>query len=219
MNVSDVLKTTKGRLAVGGAGLLVLLVAGWFLLVSPQKSKAADLADQTEAAYTEYAQKKAALERPSAEVTIKAKDGYLLQRALPDSLDMAATLLEVEGLAKRHRLAFSEILPGDAMPGSGYLTHPMELTIQGRFDQVAGFVGSLRKKVRIVNRRLAAQGPIYSVAKVDMGTPEAPAVFPVVQAKLTLNTYTYSAPVAPVPGATPDPSTSTDATVAAGATP
>lgn len=219
MNVSDVLKTTKGRLAVGGAGLLVLLVAGWFLLVSPQKSKAAELEGQTDAAYTALAQKKAALDRPSAKVTIKATDGYLLQRALPDSFDMAATLLEVEVLAKRHELDFSEILPSDPMPRSGYLTHPMELTVQGRFDKVSGFVGSLRKKVRIVNRRLAAQGPIYSVARVDIGSPAAPAVFPVVQAKLTLNTYTYSAPVAPVAGATPETSTSTDATVAAGATP
>lgn len=218
MSVSDFLKTAKGRMTAGGVGLLVLLAAGWFLLVSPQKSKAKDLKAQTETAYTELAQKQAALYRPKAEITVKAKDGYMLGRALPDSLDMAATLLEVEGLARRHRLAFSEITPGDAMPSAGYLVHPMAVTLQGRFDQVSGFVGALRKKVRIVNKRLAVDGPIYSISKVDIGSPPAPATFPVVQAQLTINTFTYTAPVAPAPGTT-DPTTSTDATVAAGATP
>lgn len=220
MSLDTVLKTTKGRLAAGGAGLVLVLLAGWFLLVSPQRSKASELKTQTDAAYAELAQKRAALYRPSAKVTIKAKDGYLLGRALPDSFDMAATLLEIERIAKQHKLAFSEVVPTVASPGLGYLVHPMDVTLQGRFDQVSGFVGALRKKVRVVNRRLAADGPIYSIGKVDVGPPSAPAVFPVVQAKLTINTYTYSAPVAPVTGVTSDTPTSTadGTTVAAGAT-
>jgi hypothetical protein len=218
VSVSDFLKTTKGRIAAGGAGLVVVLLAGWFLLVSPQKSKAKELKAQTETAYTELAQKQAELYRPKAEITVRAKDGYLLGRALPDSLDMAATLLEVEGLARKHRLSFSEITPGDASPSSGYLVHPMDVTLQGRFDQVSGFVGALRKKVRIVNKRLAVDGPIYAISKVDIGTPDAPAEFPVVRAQLTIDTFTYAEPIAPATGETTDQTPSTDATVAAGAT-
>ena len=58
MSVSSLLKTPKGRLAAGAAGLLVVLLAGWLLGVSPQKSKATDLKEQTEAASLELAQKR-----------------------------------------------------------------------------------------------------------------------------------------------------------------
>ena len=67
---------------------------------------------------------------------------------------------------------------------------------------------------------LDARGRLYSVSQVDMIAPTEGKTFPVVQAKVTLNAYVFSA-AAPAP--TTDPSTTTDTspsgTVAAGATP
>jgi Pilus assembly protein, PilO len=216
--VSELLKTTKGQIGAGALALVLVLAAGWFLGVSPQKKKAADLRDQTNAAATELAQKKAALEHPAADVNIRASDGYLLKRALPDAVDMPGTLLDLERLAKRNHLDFSSVRPGALEAGIGYMGHPIDITIQGSFTKVSRFLGQLRGTVKVTNRRVTASGPIYSITKVDLGAPAAPDVFPVVKASVTINAFVFAAPVAGAAPTTPTTPSNTS-NVAAGATP
>ena len=85
--MSDQLQNKKALIAAGAA-LAVLLIGGWFLLVGPQRSKAADLAQQLDAARATLVQRQDALHHPAAKVTIRASDGYRLATALPKSVDM-----------------------------------------------------------------------------------------------------------------------------------
>ena len=84
---------------------------------------------------------------------------------------------------------------------------------------MSAFLGDLRRLVRVRHGRLDARGRIDSTTSVNL--TEAVTKFPNVKAAVTIQSFTFSAPVAAPP--TTPPSTSTDsssnATVAAGATP
>ncbi len=210
----------KLALIAGAGALALVLVAGWFLLVAPKRDEAAALEQDVAAKQVELAAKKAALASPSAAVKVRASDLYRLTKALPDTNDMPAILLDVNRLAAQNDLTFSSITPQPGVLGTGSVSLPIVVTVQGRFSAVSRFLRDVRTLVRVRDGGLLdARGRTYSVSQVDLGAPDK-VTFPVVKATVTLNAYAFAAP--PPPVAT-DPSTSTtpppDGTVAAGATP
>lgn len=212
---------SRGR-TIGGAvaGLLLVVAAGWFLLVGPQRSKAAQLDRQISEARGELSQRRLALARPSANVKVRPGDIYRLSKALPNSTDMAGILLDVDRLAGQNRLEFRSITPSGAQMGSGFVTQPLGVVVQGRFGDVSRFLGDLRSLVGVRKGRLDARGRLYSVAGVDLAQPDLGKKFPIVKATVTINAYVFSASA---PAATPEQSTtstpSSSGTVAAGVTP
>ena len=218
--MSALLRSPKGRIGAIVAGGLLVAAAAWFLLIAPQKSKANELAAQVSASRAELSQRRLALAQPSASVAIKPSDLYRLTKALPNETGMSGILLDVNRLAGRNDLQFRSIAPSTPTLGTGYLQHPLSVVVQGRFADISRFLGDLRSLVSVRGKRLDARGRLYSVTQVDLTEPENAKKFPIVQAKVTLNAYSFSAPV---PAPVPDPSTTTDpsssGTVAAGATP
>jgi Tfp pilus assembly protein PilO len=220
--MSELLRSPKGKIGAIAAGGLLVLAAAWFLLVAPQRSKATELNTQVMSSRAELAQRRLALQQPSANVTVKPGDLFRLTKALPNDTDMPGILLDVNRLASRNTLAFRSLTPAGPIPGTGYLKQPVAVVVQGRFGNVSRFLGDLRRLVTVRGGRLDARGRIYSVSQVEMSAPDGAADFPTVQAKVTLNAYSFSAP-APAAPPSAAPSTTTDpsssGTVAAGATP
>jgi hypothetical protein len=218
--MSDLLRSPKGKLGLVAAGSILLLAATWFLIVAPQRSKASKLANEVTASQAELAQRQLALARPSAKVTVKSSDLYRLTKALPNETNMAGVLIDVDRVARNNKLTFTSITPALQVPGSGYLQQPIAIVVQGRFGNVSRFLGDLRTLVSVRGGRLDARGRLYTVSKVDLTAPDAPASFPIVKAAVTLNAYSFTQAT---PAATPSPSTTTDTsssgTVAAGANP
>lgn len=215
------LDSPKGRIGALLAGGLLVTAAAWLLLVSPQKSKAAELESQVSASRAELSQRRLALARPSASVTVKPSDLYLLTKALPDDPGMSDILLDLDRIAARNSLDFRSIAPSSPVAGTGYMQQPIDIAVQGRFGDISRFLGDLRSLVTVRKSRLDARGRLYSVTRVDMKQPENAKKFPIVKAEVTLNAYSFSAPVPPP---APDPSTtpsgsSPSGTVAAGVTP
>jgi hypothetical protein len=132
---------------------------------------------------------------------------------------MAGILLDVNRLAGRNELEFSAVTPAADQLGSGYVMHPLSVVVQGRFGDVSRFLGDVRTLVTVRKGRLDSRGRLYSVSQVDVSQPDSDKKFPVVKATVTLNAYAFSAPVptTPTPSTTPD--SSSNGTVAAGATP
>lgn len=221
--MSSLLRSPKGRIGAIAAGGLILLLAVWFLLVSPQRAKATQLSADVASAQAQVVERKAALASPSANVTVKPSDLYRLMKALPDETNMSGILLDVNRIAAQNELTFISITPGPQAAGAGYVQQPLAVTVQGRFSNISSFLGDLRTLVSVRAKRLDARGRLYSVSGINITAPESPAKFPVVKAAVTLNAYAFSAPVPATPSAPTDPSTSTDTssngTVAAGATP
>src|SRR5205823_1363147 len=78
-------------LGIIAAGGLLVLVAGWLLVVSPQKHKAANLKEQTTAVRQKISDElaQAAVAKSATSVpTIKVADVYRLAKAMPSINDM-----------------------------------------------------------------------------------------------------------------------------------
>ena len=100
--MNGLLKDKKAAIALGGLGAVVLLAAAWFLVVAPQRSKATELDGQVAAAQSALAERQTQLAHPSAELSVKAGDTYRLAKALPDNVNMAGMILDLNRLASHH---------------------------------------------------------------------------------------------------------------------
>jgi len=216
--VNSLLQNKRNVVALAALGVAAVLAAAWFLAVAPQRSKASSLKGDVLAAEQQLALRRAALAAPNANVKVKASDVYRLTKALPDTLDMAGVLLDINRLAKKHQLEFSSLLPGLAEPRIGYLAQPLGLVVQGRYADVSKFLGDLRRLVRVRKGRLDARGRAYSASDVTISEADGGLEFPDVKAAITVQSFTFQAP----PASTGTPDTGTTApggTVAAGVTP
>jgi hypothetical protein len=218
--MNDLLHSPKAKVGAAVAGGLIIVLAAWFLFVSPQRAKANELSAAVGTSQAELTTRKLALANPSATVTVKPSDLYRLTKALPDDTDMSGILLDVNRLAARNKLVFQSITPSPSISGTGYLEQPLAVVVEGRFGNISRFLGDVRTLVSVKGERLDARGRLYSVSAVSITSPDSPKAFPIVKAAVTLNAYSFSAPA---PTTTPDPSTTTDTsssgTVAAGANP
>ena len=218
--MNDLLRSSKGRVGALAAVGLIGIAAMWFLLVSPQKSKAAKLDAKVASSQAELRQKRLELARPSAAVKVSASDLYRLTKALPNDAGLSGILLDVNRLAGSNGLDFRSITPSQPQAGVGYLQQPLAVVVEGRFGDVSRFLGDLRMLVTVRHGRLDARGRLYAVTQVDLAEAKAKK-FPIVQATVTLNAYSFSKP-APATQTSPDSSTtdpSSSGSVAAGANP
>jgi Tfp pilus assembly protein PilO len=210
------------KLLVGtiAGGVLLVLVASWFLLLSPKRDKAVELDQSIASKQAELAAKQAALAQPAAAVKIRASDVFRLNKALPDKTDMTAVILDVNRLAAANKLSFRSLAPAPAIAGTGSIAQPVSVSVQGRFGSVSKFLGDLMSLVRVRDHHmLDARGRTYSITQVELGTPDE-ADFPTVKATVTINAHSF-VPLAPVdPNAAAGTSTTpSTGTVAAGVTP
>ncbi|WP_411276856.1 type 4a pilus biogenesis protein PilO [Gaiella sp.] len=221
--MSAMLSSPKGKIGAIAVGGLLVLAAIWFLIVAPQRSQAAELDAQLVAVQGELVVRRAALANPSVSVSVRPTDLFRLAKALPNETDMPGILLDLNRLARSNDLVFISVTPGVQVAGTGYMKQPLNVSLRGRFSDVSRFLGEARKLVAVRGGRLDSRGRLYSVTQVELGAPEGgEAKFPIVQARILVNAFTFSAPPPVAPTGT-DPSTTTDpsssGTVAAGATP
>jgi type IV pilus assembly PilO-like protein len=211
--------STRAQLGLGGAALALVVLALWFVVVSPKRSEAANLEAEVAAAQADLNQRKADLARPSAAVTVRASDVFRLAKALPEDGNVAGVILDVDRLAASHGLTLEGLQPTAVIPVTGYYAQPLTVTVQGRFGAVSRFLSDLRQLVTVKKGRLSVRGRLYSVSEVRLGRPEGEAKFPVVRAGVVLNAFGFMQGVpAPATPATPETTTPSGST-AAGATP
>ncbi len=221
--MTEKLKNPKIALATAaGAGLLILL-AGWFLLVSPQRAKASELDGQISAVQAQIDARRAAIAaKPKITVSTRSSDLFRLTKAVPDRTDMAGVLMELNRLAEGTSVTFTSVTPAQTVTGLGYNVLPLGVVVEGRYGEVAAFLKKVRKQVTVRKGALAAHGRLFAVDTIDVGPPEGDS-FPKVKAALTLDVFIYaggSAPATGAPGADSTTSTGTppSGAVAAGAT-
>ena len=217
--MNDVLRTKKGMIVAGAAGLVAVLAAGWFLVVAPERKQADEMAAKVTASQAELAQKRAELARPSAAVRVKADDLFRLSKALPSQIDSAGVILDVDRVAKQHKLTFWALTPVQTVPTTDVLQQPYDVVLEGRFTNVSRFLRDIRRLVAVKGGRLAVQGRLYTVDQVKLEEPTNGTTFPIVRATVRVNAFSFT-PTAPAPGTdTTQTTTTSTGTVAAGATP
>lgn len=221
--MTEKLKNPKTAVAVAAGAGLLLLLAGWFLLVSPQRSKSTELQGQIDATQSQIDMRRAALAaKPKISIGTRSSDLYRLTKSVPDKTDMPGVMLELERLADNAGVTFTTMTPSQPVTGLGYNVQPLGVVVQGRYTAVSSFLKKLRKQVTVHKGKLSAHGRLFAIDNVELGAPES-GQFPQVRASLTVDTFVYAGGSAPATGAPGSGSTTSTGTppsgaVAAGAT-
>jgi hypothetical protein len=207
------------QIAVAVAAPLLVLLAGWLLLVSPHRAESAKVADQVASVEQQIEVNQAAAHRAPA--PIRAADVFRLATAMPDSIDMPGIILQLSQAAQETGIQFASITPqGAPEAGTGYSTQKIDLAFSGNFRSLSKFLHRLRGLVAVHKGELTASGRLFSVEQLTF-TEGQPAV-PRIDATLTLDAYVYgtlagTAPAAAAPvttGSSETTSTTTTTTPA-----
>lgn len=166
-------KSTKIQpqvLIIGGlvaAGLLIL-AAGYLLLVSPESSKISGLSNQLDDAQTQVIVAQGAQAKP---VPFKASDLFRLARAMPSGTDMPGILLALSHVARQSSVTVTSVHPSPPVTlGLGYSAIPISITITGRYTAISRFEHLLRTTVRLRTiNDLVVAGRLFDSDSISLG--------------------------------------------------
>ena len=206
-------------------GLLAYGAAGWFLVVSPQRAKAADLKKEIQATEDQIQQYRLLSQQAATTPPIRVADLFRLEKAMPNEVDMAGIVLELSRIAHDTGITFESITPQGATAGTGYQVLPVTLVFDGNYFELSDFLYRLRSLVRVRSGHLSANGRLFVVDSISFSESEK--AFPRIQATLTVQAFVFgdtaigTAPVTPppAPGGATTTGTDTTQTTTTGTTP
>jgi cell division septation protein DedD len=204
-------------------GLALAGLGGWFLVVGPQRSKAADLETQIAETNDSIAAARALTVEAKKGAKIRVADLFRLTKAMPDQVDMAGIVLELNEVAEDSGITFEQIDPATtATPISGYLAIPINVEFEGNFYDLSDFLYRLRNLVDVRRGTLDATGRLFAIDEMDFTeAPTAPG-FPQIRAHLVIDAFVFgtgTAPTVAAPAPAAGATGATGPTGAAGATP
>jgi hypothetical protein len=201
---------SRGRqIAAVCAGLLLIAIVGYFLVISPKRSEANDLSAQAANVQAQIEQKRSS---PSAYArvlpAVKAAALFQLTKAMPKDIDMANVIIELNSLAVDSGISFDQIKPQPLVMGTTYNVQPIQLSFTGNYYNLLDFLFRARNFVGVSGNtpdttfqarntlgvhggKLFTTGRMYAVSEVKFA--EAPQKFPIVTVTLTLDTYELAA--------------------------
>jgi hypothetical protein len=201
-------------------GFLVVAAGGWFLVIGPQRSKAADLDHQIVDTQSAIDAAQALTLEAKKGAKIRVADLYRLTKAMPDQVDMPGILLELNQVAADSGITFEQITPSTtATPISGYLAIPITVEFQGNFYDLSDFLYRLRNLVDVRQGTLDATGRLFAIDEVDFAEAPPPPGFPEIRAHLVIDAFVYGTGTAPTVAPAAGTTGGTGPTGAAGATP
>ena len=191
--------TNPAVLVLVVVGVLAYLAVGYLLVISPQRSKSADLKKQVAETEQKIAQYEALSAQARAAAPIRVADLFRLEKAMPNEVDMAGIVLELSRLARDTGITFESITPQGPAPQQGFQMMPVTLAFDGNYFELADFLYRLRSLVRVSSGHLAATGRLFVVDSINFS--ESDLSFPRIQASVVVNAYVFGD--APPPGAPP----------------
>ena len=182
------------------AGLLLVAIAGYFLLISPKRSQANDLKAETASVQAQIASS-----RSSAFVkalpAVRSARTFSLTKAIPDDVGMADVILELNQLAVDSGISFDEITPQDPTGDVSFDVQPITVAFSGNFYTLSDFLFRVRNLVRVENGKLLTRGRMFAVSGVKFS--ESDKNFPNLTANLTVDTFVLPKPAAAAPPTAP----------------
>ena len=212
-------KSTAIALIVSGD--LVLLLLGWFMLVSPQRSTAKTTAAAVQAAEVQIEQARAPAAKPTVatqpkQPEIRTAYLYKLSKAMPTTTDMPNLLLELTQVVRSAGVQLAQISPTATDPTTGATA--ITLSVSGDFYSLTDLLYRLRSLVAVHNGALDVSGRLFSITSVGL-TPSGTGR--TLNASVVLSAFTFgaaaaaaAATAAPVPTDTSGTSTGATTTTA-----
>ena len=165
----------RGAVIMIVGGDLLLLVLGWFMLVSPQRATAQSIARSAQATEVQVEQASSPASNIVHPVTqpkqpeIRTAYLYKLSKAMPMTPDMPNLLLELSQTVRASGVELSSIspTPTDATTGITSIT----LTVKGDFYSLTDLLYRLRSLVAVRDGALDVSGRLFAVKSVGF-TPD-----------------------------------------------
>jgi hypothetical protein len=201
-----VIARLSGRVAalLAGGVVLVVLLAGWFLLVSPQRSKAASLGVKIDQTQAQVASTQAYVDSPATRRAVH--DLARLRVALPDDPRMSQILRQLSATAGLSQISLDTITPAAAIPSAGGEALPISLSVTGHYFNISRFLHLLRNRIDVKKNTIAGSGRLYSVDGIQFAGGTSPSssdgsgAGAAISATIMLNSYLFSSALAPVTG-------------------
>jgi Tfp pilus assembly protein PilO len=193
--------------AIVVVALLVVTLLGYFLLISPQRSKSAELVAEAQSIETQIQSLRIANAQVQKAEPIRVADLFRVSKAMPSTDDMPGVLLELNRIARETGIRFESITPQEATDAGGYQRRPIDLVFDGNFYELSDFIFRLRTLVRVRGGQLEATGRLFTVNSLNFAESERS--FPRIKATLNVSAFVYGTgaptptPTPPAPAPTP----------------
>jgi Tfp pilus assembly protein PilO len=231
----------RAQVALVVAVLLLVVVVGYFAVISPKRSTAASLKKQTAAVQKQISQNQSAGFK-QALPAVRSAPVFSLAKAMPSQLQTPDVILQLNQLALNSGISFDSIAPqgssatSAATPGATdpFAVEPIQVQFSGSYYNLLALLQRLRNLVRVENGNLFAAGRLFDVSDIKFcattsgscsvaaggasvpgqtASPQTAAPFGEIQANLTINAFVpqKSQPLS-TPGGTDTTSTTTGTT-------
>jgi Tfp pilus assembly protein PilO len=211
--------STRAQVALLAGGLLLVALLVYFAVISPKRSTAAQLKQQTAAVQAQIEQNRSTA-FTQALPAVRAASVFRLSKAMPTELETPNVILQINQLAVYSGISFDQITPNAASSTTAvtptaspdpFAAEPIQVKFTGSFYNLLAFLQRLRNLVRVENGHLNAVGRLFDVS--DVAFAAGPKGFPQVTATLTINAFVPQAQPSPAaPGSTDTTSTTTTGT-------
>lgn len=146
--------TSTQKIIAAIVGVVVLAALAVFLLIVPQFSTMSRLDQQISQAEQDIAAAKTLLgQRQQIKQRSAETEAQLLKimNELPETPELPAFIIELQDAVNESGLDFASLEPGEVKePENGYRTISIDITVQGRWQDVVDLLGRLRRVVRQV---------------------------------------------------------------------
>lgn len=185
---------TEAKVGVLVAGILLGLISGWLLVISPKRHEVSALEQQIDETRTQIAIAQG-VQTPSQPPPIRIADLFRLSRAMPNTSDIPGVILQLSRVAKDTGVKFESITPHDPVPYGAYQQVAVDLSFEGRFYDLSDFLYRLRNLVSVHEGVLNATGRLFTVDSITLN--QGSDSFPQVKAALTVSAYVFGDGTAP----------------------
>jgi Pilus assembly protein, PilO len=195
----------RTKLVIGGLGAFALLVvlAGFLLVVEPQRSHLSSVNAQIGSAQLQLAGLHSGA---STKPDTHAAELFQLARAMPDSPDVPDLIFQLSQLAQQSSVSLVEVDPlQEATQQDGSATQPMNVTVDGTWKTLTVFLHDMRQLVQMHGSHLTVGGRLFNVATIAIN----PKLGDQIEAQLLVNAFVFGQPI---PASTPTTTTSTNST-------
>jgi Tfp pilus assembly protein PilO len=204
------------QVALVAAVLLLVVLVGYFAVISPKRSTAASLKKQTAAVQAQINQNRSSAFK-QALPAVRSASVFALTQAMPSKLDTPGVLLTLNELARSSGISFDSIQQGASSTVATttattdpFAAEPIQVQFTGSYYNLLAFLQRLRNLVKVENGRLFTAGRLFDVSGVTLA--EGANTWPEVQATLTINEFVPQTVAVTTPGTTDTTSTTTTAT-------
>jgi Tfp pilus assembly protein PilO len=213
----------RAQTALVAGVLLVVTMMGYFVLIAPKRSTAADLKKQTASVQTQIDRNRSSA-FTQALPAVRSANIFNLSQAMPSQLDTPEVILQLNQLAEDSGISFNQIQPGadgaaaevTADATTPFAAMPIQVQFTGSYYNLLAFLQRLRNLVRVENGKLFTAGRLFDVSDVKFDA--GPKGFPQIQATLIVNALVPQVPPAPTPGTDTTSTTTSNPTSAAPST-